>query len=165
MPSSERIEAQPRTPGHWTRLAWLPIPLLLLLMAALWIADIRTPWPFPPLYWLLNYGPVILIVGFIVLPTIGAFLAHGHPGVLMLGCAMWVVALGVAVAAVAGPRSLDTAWASYNSAVLLSAMCQFAGVVIAYRRRDPLRGTAVDLLRGMLSHAPDQAAAGTLLAV
>jgi PAS domain S-box-containing protein len=54
--------------GPWVnRLAILPIPLLVLAMVALWVADVRVAWASPSVIWLFHYGPVALGIAFIVL--------------------------------------------------------------------------------------------------
>jgi len=123
--------------GSWLprRSAWLPIPLLVALIAGIWVVGPRVTWHNPPLFWLLAYGPVLLAIGFIVLPTARAFLANGQRSVLMLGCGVWVFSLGVLGGAGAASRSLNLNWTIYNSAFLLSALCHVAGVAGASRGR------------------------------
>ena len=130
MQSNGRFKARSQRPF---RLAWLPIPLVVLAIVGLWVADPHAAWRFPPLLWLLAYGPTALAMGFIVVPAARLFLANGQPGVLMLGCGMWVVSLGVVCGVSVGSRSLDLNWAVYDSALLLSALCHFAGVALSPR--------------------------------
>ena len=132
MQSSGRNAAGVRLPR---RLAWLPIPLLAAAMAGIWVVDPRVTWHHPLLFRLLPYGPVVLALGAIVLPTARAFLANGRRSVLMLGCGVWVFSLGVLGGAGAASRSLNLNWTIYNSAFLLSALCHFAGVAGASRGR------------------------------
>ncbi len=73
--------------SQWvSRLAIVLLPILVLAMVALWVADVRVAWPLPPLYWLVHYGSVLLGIVFIVIPAARSFLANGQPSVLMLGC-------------------------------------------------------------------------------
>ena len=76
------------------RLAIVPIPLLVLAMVALWVADVRVAWPSPPLNWLIHYGSAALGVAFIVIPAARSFLANGQPSVLMLGCGVLMMDIG-----------------------------------------------------------------------
>ena len=128
-------EAGPGVSGPWARSAWLLLPVLVIAMVGLWVADPHAAWRFPPLVWLLAYGPAVLAIWFIVIPAGRRFLANGHPSVLMLGCGMWVVSLGVAGAAGVASRSLDWNWAIYDSAFLLSGLCHFLGVATPPRHR------------------------------
>ena len=91
------------------RLAIVPIPLLALAMVALWVADVRVVWPLPPLTWLVHYGSVALGVAFIVIPAARSFLANGQPSVLMLGCGMLMMDVGVTAMPIGFARSSDTA--------------------------------------------------------
>jgi PAS domain S-box-containing protein len=134
MDSSMHPEARPWAMDPWERLAWIPIPLLIVTMAALWVANLRTPWPSAPLFWLTNYAPAVLALGFIVLPAARSFLADGQFSVLMLGCGMLVSQIGVIAGAIAFSRDINTFFALYNISVLLSALCQFTGVAITSRR-------------------------------
>ena len=135
MQSPGWTEPRPQPPIRWARLAWLPIPLVVVAMAGLWAVDLRFAWRSQPLFWLLAYGPAVLAVWLIALPTARAFMAHGQRSVLMLGCGMWVNSLGVVGGAMGAARSLDVNWAIYNSAYLLAAICHVAGVAMASRPR------------------------------
>ena len=72
----------------------MPIPLLVLAMVALWVADVRVVWPLPPLTLLIHYGSVALGIAFIVIPAARSFLANGQPSVLMLGCGILMMDVG-----------------------------------------------------------------------
>jgi PAS domain S-box-containing protein len=119
--------------GPWARIAWLPIPLGVVIIASLWATDQHGIWPCRPLFWLLAYGPAALAVGFIVIPTARSFAAYGQRTVLMLGCGMWVNSLGVVGGAIGAAHGLDRNWAIYDSAYLLAALCHGAGVAIVSR--------------------------------
>ena len=83
--------------SQWVnRLAIAPIPLLVLAMVVLWVADVRVAWPSPLLNWLVHYGSVALGVVFIVIPAARSFLANGQPSVLMLGCGVLMTQIGAA---------------------------------------------------------------------
>jgi len=133
MSTSGRNEQQPQPASRWVRFAWLPIPLLTTAMVAIWVADVRAAWHFPPVFQLLAYGPSALAVGFIVIPAARSFLANRSHSVLMLGCGMWVSSLGVVGGAIAASRSLDQNWAIYNTAYLISGLCHLAGAATASR--------------------------------
>ncbi len=135
MDTPAQPDARRWTAGPWARYAWLPVPVLVAVMVGLWVVNPRTQWVSLYLLWLLAYGPTALAIVYIVIPAARNFLASGQPRVLMLGCGMWVIALGVIGGASVAPRSLDMNWAIYDSAFLLSGLCHLAGVAIASRHR------------------------------
>ena len=124
------------------RLAIVPIPLLMLAMVALWVADVRVVWTLPPLNLLVHYSPVALGVAFIVIPAARGFLADGQASVLMLGCGILMMDVGVTAMPAAFARSSDTAFAIYNTSALLGALCHLSGVVMTFRRKIRLRRSA-----------------------
>jgi hypothetical protein len=107
------------------------VPVLVAVMVGLWVANPRADWRAQSLLWLLAYGPTALAIVYIVIPAARHFLASGQPRVLMLGCGLWVISLGVIGGASVASRSLDMNWAIYNSAFLLSSLCHLAGVAIS----------------------------------
>jgi PAS domain S-box-containing protein len=121
------------------RLALLPIPLLLVAIAVLWAADLQVAWPSPFLYWLVHYGSATIGIVFIAIPAARSFLANGQPSVLMLGCGVLMMEVGVAFMPTGTARSTSTGFAIYNTSVLLSALCHFAGVAINSRSKTRLR--------------------------
>jgi signal transduction histidine kinase/CheY-like chemotaxis protein len=137
MPAQGSSGLSPEASAPYFRRAGLAIPGLAIVIVCLWIAKMHRVWPCPPLFWLLAYGPAILAVLGIALPTARAFARHGQPGVLMLGCGMWVNALGVVGGALGASHGLDQNWAIYNVANLLSACCHLAGLSLSVRPRVP----------------------------
>ena len=63
-----------------TQMAWLPVPLLALVIAGLWIADLRTVYESRVLMVLLNLFFTWLASLCICLLTARGFLANGQPG-------------------------------------------------------------------------------------
>lgn len=157
MDSSAQPEPRPWPAGPGTRLAWLPLPVLVAAMVGVWVVDPRTAWHAQPLVWLLAYGPAALAIVYIVIPAARLFLTTGQPRALMLGCGMWVMSLGVLGGASVASRSLDLNWAIYNPAFLLSALCHFAGVALCARPRIRPADTAAWLAA---AHAGGLAAVG-----
>jgi len=135
MPAQGSSGSSPEASVSYFRRAGIAIPGLAIVIACLWIANRHQVWPCPPLFWLLAYGPAILAVLGIALPTARAFARNGQPGVLMLGCGMWVNALGVVGGALGATHGLGQNWAIYNSANLLSACCHLAGLSLSVRPR------------------------------
>ena len=68
-----------------------------------------------------RFRPVALDIAFIVIPAARSFLANGQPSVLMLDCGILMMDLGVVAMPFAFARSSDTAFAIYNTSVLLAA--------------------------------------------
>ena len=123
-------------PSPWVnRLACLPIPVLVLAMVALWVADVRVVWPLPPLNWLVHYGSAVLGIVLIVIPAARSFLANGRPSVLMLGCGVLMTQIGAGAMLLVSVQSLDPGFAIYNTSALLSALCHFTGVPVTSRRK------------------------------
>jgi PAS domain S-box-containing protein len=137
-----RLCAQP-----WlTRLAWLPIPLLLLSMGLLWAADLRTVYEAPHLLMTLNFSFSTVVSAFVAHLIGRSFLVRGRPGLLMLGCGvvMWgaagLVAVGAGLeSAATGQEFANTVVTTHNLCVWLSALLQLAGAVLLLRPRRPLR--------------------------
>ncbi len=123
------------------RLAWLPIPLLLVSIAALWAADLRTP--YESLYLLTGLNFVFVVVTSLCISfLIGrSFLVSGMPGLLMLCCGTvcWGAAgiTGIAAGLMMGAGQLDinTFITIHNVCVWLSALCHLVGAVISLQSR------------------------------
>jgi len=114
------------------RLSSLPIPLLLLAIGGLWVANLRIVWSLPLLYWFIQYCSAILMIAFIVIPAARSFVIAGQPSVLMLGCGVLMTQIGAAAMPM---RGLNAGFAIYNTSVLLSALCHFSGVTITSRQK------------------------------
>jgi PAS domain S-box-containing protein len=127
-------------------LAWLPIPLMAMAMAALWVARLQVVWPLPPLNWSVHYGPATLGVAFIVIPAARGFLASGQPSILMLGCGVLMMDVGAVAMPSAFARSSDVAFAIYNSSALLAALFHFSGVAITSRGKNRVGRRAARLV-------------------
>ncbi len=106
------------------------------------MADLRTAWPNPVLFWFLHVGATVLAFAFVLFPVARSFLANGQPSVLMLGCGLLMSNIGVTAWTTGFSQNLDKGFAVYNTSLLLSALCHFAGVVVTFRRRTRLGNTA-----------------------
>ena len=60
MDCSDIPEAGAGAPGHWSRIAWLPIPLLVAAILALWVPDLQMVWNAPFLQGFCFYAPPVL---------------------------------------------------------------------------------------------------------
>jgi PAS domain S-box-containing protein len=143
MKARTQPEAQLQMSGRRNHLGWLPIPLLVAAMAALWVADLRVAWRLPVLSWLVHYGSAAIGVVFIVIAAGRSFLTSGQPSVLMLSCGMLMTEIGAAAMPIAFARGTGTGFAIYNISVLLSALCHFTGVAITSRSSIRLRRSAM----------------------
>jgi PAS domain S-box-containing protein len=131
-----------------SRLAWVPIPVLLTALGVFWAADWQGS--HESIYLLLTLNLVFsllvcLVVAYLVMRS---FLVRGAPGLLLLSCGvvLWGPAGVVATAAARGDANLSIT--IYNSCVWLSGLCHLAGVSLALRSRRSLSPPALWLLSG-----------------
>ncbi len=128
------------TPGAAARYGWagVPIPLLLLTIVALWIADLRTPYESRALMVTLNVVFTWLVSLCICILTARGFLASGQPGLLMFGCGSLVWGATSLAAAVIVDRVNPTITV-HNVGVLSAAFCHVAGLLWLGRLARPVR--------------------------
>lgn len=114
-----------------TRLAWLPVPLLLFATIILWIADSPAVYEPPRLVAILNLFFMLPAALLIAYQTGRGFLLRGNPRLLWFGCGMlfWGSAGPVGGALLShGPNVVVTV---HNTLIWLSAACHLAGLVLA----------------------------------
>ena len=135
--SSPAHPMQIESPSLLRRLAWLPVPLLALVIAGLWIADLRTVYESRALMVLLNLFFTWLASLCICLLTARGFLGSGQPGLLMFGCGslLWGVTSLVAAGLV---DRVNTTITVHNLGVLGAALCHLVGLL--WRGRLPRPG-------------------------
>lgn len=121
-------EAQTQTPGLWSRLAWLPIPLLIAAILVLKALDWQTAHESEILMMLCNFVFSTLASLLVVVLFGRSFLARGMPGMLWFGCGvlLWGAAGTVAPALLA--HGINVIISVHNILVCLSAFCQLAGL-------------------------------------
>ncbi len=145
-PNRRRDEGVQRL--HLGRLAWVPIPVLLVAMGVFWAADWQGS--HESIYLLLTLNLVFsLLVCLVVAYLISrSFLVRSAPGLLLLGCgvAIWGPAGVVATAAARGDANLSIT--IYNSCLWLSGLCHLVGVSLSLRPRRPLSPPALWLVAG-----------------
>ena len=109
-------------------LAWLPIPLLLAVIAGLWVADLRTVYESRTVMVLLNVFFTWLASLCICILTARAFLGSGQPGLLMFGCGslLWGV---TSLAAAAIVDRVNPTITVHNLGVLGAAFCHLLGLL------------------------------------
>ena len=130
------------------RLAWVPIPLLLVIIITLWAADLRTEYRSPFLAISLNFVTGTLASLGIVYLAGRSFLARGAPALLLLGCgaALWGSAGFVATAILAGDVNLGVTIS--NLGAWLSALCHLTGAVLSMRMKQTVRAAGLWLGTG-----------------
>ncbi len=127
----------------------MPIPLLIVTLAVLWAADIRTAYESPYLLLALNFVFSALVSLFIAFLIARSFLARGTPGLLLLGCGVifWGAAgsVGVAVGLFGAAGQFDANFliTFHNICVWFSALCHLTGVTLTLRPRPAMRATGL----------------------
>ena len=123
-------------PARWHRLAWLPLPILALAIAGLWVADLRTVYESRLLMVALNLVFTWLASLCICFLTARSFLASGQPGLLLFGCGalLWGT---TSLAAAVVVDHVNATITTHNVGVLGAALCHFVGLVWRGRLRRP----------------------------
>jgi PAS domain S-box-containing protein len=119
--------------GWLGRYAWVPVPLLLALIAGLWAFDLRAVYESRALMVLLNLVFTWLASLCVCVLTARGFLATGEPALFMFGCGslLWgAMSLAAAMLVDSGVNATVTV---HNLGVLGAASCHFAG--LAWRGR------------------------------
>ncbi|MHC1744466.1 MAG: PAS domain S-box protein [Syntrophobacteraceae bacterium] len=124
------------------RLAWLPVPVLLVAIVALWVADPRAAYESRSLLLLLNFlftGLVTLCIGYLAGRS---FLVSGQPGVLMLGSGALLWGTATMVASLLVKESGNLLVTVHNLGALGGAACHLTGLVWRGRVQRPTRWLA-----------------------
>ena len=119
--------------------AWVPIPLLLLTMLALWVADLRTSYESRTLLILTNLVFTWLVSMCVALVAGRSFLANGQPGLLLFGAGalLWGCATLVAGALVNYGANITVT--IHNVGVCGAALCYLGGLTRQGRVHRPGR--------------------------
>ena len=147
-----RIDAPSKQQGLLTRLAWIPIPLLLAAIVGLWVADLRTVYESLILMVVLNVLFTWLASLCICFLTARAFLGSGQPGLLMFGCGslLWGV---TSLAAAAVVDRVNPTITIHNLGILGAALCHLAGLLWRGRLARPRRWLVVGYAGALLISA------------
>ena len=125
-------EAGPPFLGPWW--SWVPLPLLALLLAATWIADLQSISEAPRLLLILNLTFSTLVALLVAAISGRSFLSRGETGPLLLGCGVltWGLCSGLAAFSLSshGPNFTVTV---HNLGVLAFSLLQLGGIVAAGR--------------------------------
>ena len=155
-----------RALGLMDKLAWLPVPASLLAMLGLWAFGSPRSFESPYLLLMSNLLFSTLISGIISYRIGRVFLAHGRPGLLLLGCGvlMWGVAgLGSTLVVLAesgsGLSDVNTLITIHNTCIWVSAICHLTGAAVFLKWNESLlrpriwlalAGTAVSAVAGVI---------------
>jgi PAS domain S-box-containing protein len=128
-----------------SRLALIPVPLLLLIIVFLWAADLRTPYDNPILLLALNLLFLTLTALLVVFLIGWSFLRSGETGLLMLGCGVFFWGFAGTIASVVLNLEINAAVTIHNSLACLAAFCHFLGVIFSQKWKRPVRSPALAL--------------------
>ena len=151
-PPKPNTRTEPESGSLLSRLAWLPIPLLALVIAGLWIADLRTVYESQPLMVLLNLLFTWLASLCICLLTARGFLGSGQPGLLMFGCGSLLWGVTSLAAAVVVDR-VNTTVTVHNLGVFGAALCHLTGLLWRGRLTRPGRWLVVGYAGALMTSA------------
>ncbi len=121
------------------RLAWLPIPLLFVSLAALRTTqpsiDLACP---PALLFMLDFVFCFLESMLVVFLLSRSFVLQSAPGLLLLGCGTMIWGVAGPVAAVVAGGDVNVSVTIYYSCVWISALCQLTGAWLSCRPRNAI---------------------------
>jgi signal transduction histidine kinase/PAS domain-containing protein len=131
---------------HLSRFAWLPAPLLLAAISAVWLFDVQASYDSPQLMLLLNLTCTTVAALVVALLVSRSFLTSGAPGLVWIVCGVliWGGAGPAAMAAglsgsLAHPFNANLGITIYNSCALLAAVCHLVGALPTLRPVPALR--------------------------
>jgi PAS domain S-box-containing protein len=143
---AEDVGAVQRGPlGH---LVYLPIPLFLVAVAVLWLADLPGRFDPPLLLMSLNFVFSTLVSLFVAYLIARSFLVCGTPGLLMLGCGVVVWGLAGVAAVAAGRSDTNVIVTVHNICVCLSGACHLSGAFFSLRPERTLRAPGMAIAAG-----------------
>ena len=142
MGSVTPAEEHPLDSGHLSRYAWIPLPILLLTIAGLWVANPQATYESPILRLSLNFvftWLVSLSIGYL---TARRFLENGQSGLLMLGCGSLLWGFTSLAASRLIDASANLTITVHNLGVLGAALCHTGGLLWRKRLARPGRWLA-----------------------
>ena len=138
--------------GWTSRKAWWPIPLLLAVIAGLWVADLRTAYESRALMTLLNFFFTWLASLCICLLAARGFMWSGQPGLLMFGCGSLLWGVTSLSAAMVVDR-MNLTITVHNVGVFVAALCHLVGLLWRGRLPRPGRWLVVGYAGALLAAA------------
>jgi hypothetical protein len=121
------------------RLAWLPIPLLLVAMAALWIADLQATYESRLVLAIYNFLCSTLASLLVAILVGRSYFVRGSSGLLLLGCGAVFWGAAGSLSPFLLSRGTNALISGHNVLVWLSALCHLAGVILIREPRQPHR--------------------------
>ncbi|HLQ13369.1 MAG TPA: hypothetical protein VK130_09030 [Steroidobacteraceae bacterium] len=119
--------------GVVAKFAWLPIPLFLAAIIALWLVNPPRAYESPGLVLTLNLV-FRTAAPFLIAYLAGrAFLAQGSPGFLLMGCAALFWAIAPAVAGILVARTANVGITISSLGLWIGALCMLASVSLLTR--------------------------------
>ncbi|HEY3307293.1 MAG TPA: PAS domain S-box protein [Desulfuromonadaceae bacterium] len=154
----EKVLLQNNIKGLPTKLAWFPIPVILVAALVLWSLHTRTFYDSLYLLVSLNFMFSTLISLFVTFLVSRSFLLQGRPGLLFLGCGVlfwgWGGFIGSAAAIkvfpLANQLNINIAVTIHNLCMFLSALCHLSGSLLSLRSRSHQRISAAWLITAYL---------------
>lgn len=128
-----------------SRLAWLPIPIFLLVFVVLAGAESEARYGSPLLLLTLNFVFAALTSMVVVFFVARSFLLRSSPGLLLLCCGTLIWGLSGVVSVAAGLGDANTNITIHNIATWLSAMCHLTGALVSVRATRTLPAPALTL--------------------
>jgi PAS domain S-box-containing protein len=139
-------EAQSQTSGKWSRLAWLPIPLLLAAIIAARIADLRDSYESQTLLLVLSFT-FYTLVSLGTLYLVGrSFLAIGSPGLLLLECGVVLWSLAGTVGDFVSHGDANINVTIFNTCILVAGLCHLAGAILTMKPQIAFRAKSLWLV-------------------
>ncbi|MDQ5910457.1 MAG: ATP-binding protein [Pseudomonadota bacterium] len=130
-------------PSAWhhrlRRLAWLPIPILLLAMGFFWAVDLSIVYDPPHLMMALNLLFMLPVALFVAYQTGRSFLLRGHPGLLWFSCGILFWGSAGPLGGFLLPHGPGVVVTVHNILIGLAAICHFSGIAFAPWPRPTLR--------------------------
>ena len=143
MNSETTTERPPRTLDQLGRYAWWPIPLLLALIVALWVAGLQTVYESRSLMVVLNLFFTLLASLCICFLTARGFLHSGQPALLMFGCGLLLWGLTSLAAAMIVGFHVNPTITVHNLGALVAALCHLIGLLWSGQLQRPGRWLVV----------------------
>jgi len=119
----------PQRMGGLGQLTWLPIPLLLAVIAGLWVANPRTVYESQALMVLLNLLFTWLACLCVCILTARGFLRSGQPGLFMFGCGSLLWGATSLAAAMLVDANVNPPVTVHNLGVFGAAGCHLVGML------------------------------------
>ncbi len=135
-------------PTGLRRFLWLPIPLFLAVIFALWAANLPTVYESRALLVTLNVLFTMLTLLFVVYLFARSFLVSAEPALVVLGCGLLALGTTSGLAAVAVKYDSNTAVTIYNLGLWIFGLCSFLGAVVSSGRRWRVRVPMLWLVGG-----------------